>query len=51
MNINSDGNNEYISFTFLDVLKVYKHHNIQEKNLTEKMSKIDLLLSNEHPDM
>ena len=31
-NINSDGNNEYISFIFLDVLKKYEHHNTQEKN-------------------
>ena len=51
ININSDGINEYISFTFLDLLKLYEHHNIQENNLSEKMNKLDVLLSNEHPDM
>ena len=51
MNINSDGNDEYISLIFLDVLKLYEHHNIQEEILSEKMNKIDILLSNEHADM
>ena len=50
-NINSDGRNEYISFNFLDILKLYEHHNIQEKNLSEKMNKIDVHLSNSYPDM
>ena len=50
-NINSDSNNEYISFIFLDLLKLFEHHNIQERNLSEKMNKIDARLSNEHTEM
>ena len=40
-----------ISFIFLDLLKLYEHHNIQEKNLSEKINKTNVHLSNEHPDM
>ena len=36
---------------FLDVWKLYQHYNIQEKYLSEKMNKMDVLLSNEHLDM
>ena len=50
-NINSDGNNEYVPFIFLDRLKLFEHHIIQERNLSEKINKIDSHLSNEHPDM
>ena len=32
----TDGNNEYISFIFLYLLKVYEHHNIQEKICQKK---------------
>ena len=49
LNSNLDGKNEYISFIFLDLLKLYEHHNIQEKNISEKMNKINVLVSNEHP--
>ena len=50
-NINSDSNNVYISFFFLNLLKVYENYNIQEKNLSEKMNKIDEHPSNKHPYM
>ena len=50
-NINSDGNNEYILFILLDLLKVYENHNIQEENMSEQMNKIDIHLSNKHLDM
>ena len=38
-NINSDGNNEYRSFLFLDILKLYEHHNMQEKICRKKLTK------------
>ena len=49
--INLDGNNEFLSFIFLDLLKLYENYNIQEKYLSEKMNKINVHLSNKHLDM
>ena len=34
-NVNADRNSEYISFIFLDVLKLYEHLNIQENIVTK----------------
>ena len=36
---------------FLDLLELYKHHNMQEKSLSNIMNKIDVHLSHEYPDI
>ena len=41
----------YMLFIFLDLLNLYENHNIQEKNLSEKMNKIDVHLSNKYRNM